>query len=65
MKPIQKNKIKVGETYEISDPIIGRIDVSYIEIISDKGDTFEAKDLITGKISEYFKTLDFYEPELV
>lgn len=63
MTPIQKNEIKIGETYEVSDPIIGRVDTSYLEILADKGDTFEVKDLLTNEVWNCPKTLDFYELE--
>lgn len=65
MAEIAINKIEIGGTYEVCDPVIGRIEPSFIEIIADKGESFLAKDLAeeTGREREFSKALVYYSLE--
>jgi hypothetical protein len=63
MEKLAIEDIEIGGTYEVCDPVIGRLEPSFIEIIENKPDSFLAKDLMNTTESEFSKALDYYPIE--
>lgn len=62
-KEVALKDVEIGQTYEVCDPVIGRIDPSFVTIKEDQGKKFLVDNLATGQEHTILKTCIFYELE--